>query len=71
MQRDIGEGQRGIIYIVEGMVDVDGFVAGAAQALLVENETALELMSQNGARLMWCFGAAHHEPIHQHGPFVD
>jgi len=71
MQRDIGEGWRGIIYIVEGMVEVGGFAVEAAQALLIENEAALELTSQNGTRLMWCFGAPHHEPIHQHGPYVD
>jgi len=71
MQRDIAEGWRGIVYIVEGAVEVGGIVAEAAQALLVEDETALELISQNGARLMWCFGAPHHEPIHQHGPYVD
>jgi len=71
MQRDIAEGWRGIIYIVEGAIEVGGVVAEAAQALLVENETVLDLTSQNGARLMWCFGAPHFEPIHQHGPYVD
>jgi len=71
MQRDIGEGWRGIVYVIEGVVEVGDVVAEAAQALLVEDEPELEVISQDGARLMWCFGAPHHEPIHQHGPFVD
>lgn len=71
MQRDIAEGWRGIVYIVEGAVEVGDVIAEAGQALLVENESALEMASQTGAHLMWCFGAPHHEPIHQHGPYVD
>ena len=77
MQRNIDDGWRGIIYVVEGEASVHAKDNATAQSLatadsaLVEHETTLTLHSTDGARLMWCFGAPHHEPIHQHGPFVD
>jgi len=71
MQRGINKGWRGIIYVVEGAIEAGGIITKASHALLIEGEVELEVTSQDGARLMWCFGAPHHEPIHQHGPFVD
>jgi len=71
MQRSISAGWRGFVYVVEGGVEMAGIPADAGQAMFVEQETVLEMKAEHGARLMWCFGAPHHEPIHQHGPFVD
>ncbi len=77
MQRNIDDGWRGIIYVVEGEAtlrtedDSPAQPLVAGDAALVEKETTLSLHSRDGAKLMWCFGAPHHEPIHQHGPFVD
>lgn len=77
MQRHINMGWRGIVYIVEGAVELgteegtDAQSLGAGDAVLVEGEPSLSLTSPAGAHLMWCVGAPHHEPIHQHGPYVD
>lgn len=69
--RPIPGGYRGFIYVVEGAITADGRQAAAGQALLVENTPTLALSAPDGARLMWCFGKPHHEPIRQHGPYVD
>ncbi|OIO68908.1 MAG: hypothetical protein COW19_09945 [Zetaproteobacteria bacterium CG12_big_fil_rev_8_21_14_0_65_55_1124] len=77
MQRNIDAGWRGIIYVVEGEAKLhteDGSSAlslAAGDAAHVEKESSLSIHSREGARLMWCFGVPHHEPIRQHGPYVD
>jgi len=77
MQRNIDDGWRGIVYVVEGEValctedDLPALPLAAGDAAFVEKETAMSVHSRDGARLMWCFGIPHHEPIRQHGPYVD
>jgi quercetin 2,3-dioxygenase len=77
MQRHIMRGWRGIIYIVEGAAELvaeektASLPLHAGDAALVESEDLLSLYSPEGVHLMWCVGAPHHEPIHQHGPYVD
>ncbi|HXH71744.1 MAG TPA: pirin family protein [Mariprofundaceae bacterium] len=71
LTRTIPAGFRGFVYVVEGEIDAGGQTATAGQALLVENETELSIAATEAARLMWCFGAPHHEPIRQRGPYVD
>jgi len=77
LQHAIDRGWRGIVYVAEGEADISATDQEAAislstgSAILVEKEPSLSLFSIAGARLMWCFGVPHHEPIHQHGPFVD
>ncbi len=77
IQRYVMRGWRGIIYLVEGSVELaaeegrEALSLCAGETALIENESSLSLKSSGGARLMWCFGAPHHEPIRQHGPFVD
>jgi redox-sensitive bicupin YhaK (pirin superfamily) len=69
--RDVGEGFRGFIYVVEGSIHVNGEAAAAGSAAYVDSEYSLKVVSTDGARFMWCFGKPHHEPMFQHGPFVD
>jgi len=71
VRRRIGDGQRGLIYIVEGEAAVNLHTAGEGEALFIEDEASLHIVSSHGAQLMWCFGRPHGEPIYQHGPFVD
>jgi redox-sensitive bicupin YhaK (pirin superfamily) len=71
LTRPIPEGYRGFLYVVEGAITADGKQAAAGQALLVEDVPGLTLSAPQGGRLMWCFGHPHHEPIRQHGPYVD
>jgi len=62
---------RGFIYAVEGTSEINGESLKKSQAAFIEHTEAVEIRSLDGAKLMWCFGKPHHEPIHQHGPFVD
>jgi quercetin 2,3-dioxygenase len=71
MTHDIPPGFRGFLYIVDGSIMIDGQTAKSGQAVLVEGTEAITLSAQKPARLMWCFGKPHHEPIRQHGPYVD
>jgi len=71
LKRETPAGWRGFIYVVAGSVGLNGKMLGVGDAGLIEAETALSLSSTEASHLMWCFGAPHHEPIRQHGPFVD
>jgi len=71
LTRAIPKDMRGFIYTVEGSVTVNGHPLQEAGAALIEAEAPLIIEAGQDARLMWCFGRPHHEPIHQHGPFVD
>jgi len=62
---------RGFIYVVEGDAIIKGEAYPTHSAAYIEHETSLALQSSNGARVMACIGQPHHEPIRQHGPFVD
>ena len=71
LNRNIAANYRGFIYAVRGEASINALPVNSGQAACVENETSLQVESSGGAHLMWCFGLPHHEPIHQHGPFVD
>lgn len=70
-QRKLTSELRGFVYAVEGEASINGDPIREGQAAFVEETAMLEIQSSEGARLMWCFGKAHGEPIYQHGPFVD
>ncbi|MDQ6950578.1 MAG: pirin family protein [Mariprofundales bacterium] len=68
----IPDGWRGLLYVVEGEATINGSPpCPSATAAFIEHETILSLNSDAGARVMACFGQPHHEPIRQHGSFVD
>lgn len=67
----IPEGMRGFIYAVEGSLEVDGHTIRAGDAVLVSDCTSITISALETSRAMLCFGRPHHEPIRQHGPFVD
>jgi len=71
LQRSIATAARGFVYMVSGEADINANHLKAGQAALVVGLTQMEIRNDTEARLMWCFGQPHHEPIHQHGPFVD
>ncbi|ATX82611.1 hypothetical protein Ga0123462_1764 [Mariprofundus ferrinatatus] len=70
-RHNIASAFRGFVYAVAGKFTANGVMSENGQALFIESEQLIELKSEQGARLMWCFGNPHHEPINQHGPFVD
>jgi len=70
-KKSVPEGMRGIVYMLEGSLMLNGETLQAGQAAFIEQETELELLVADVSRVMWCFGKPHGEPIYQHGPFVD
>jgi len=70
-QRSLSAGLRGFIYVVEGTAMVNGLTLHLGDAAFIEDVSALDLETTHAARLMCCFGMPHHEPINQHGPYVD
>ena len=71
LERNISDGMRGLIYVVEGALTVSGNQANAGVALFVDAESTLSIEANEASRFMWCFGKPHGETIYQHGPFVD
>jgi len=71
LQRNIAAQSRGLIYAVQGEASINGLPMSHGQAAYIEDETSVQIESAKDAQLMWCFGLPHHEPIYQHGPYVD
>ncbi|MDX8411735.1 MAG: pirin family protein [Mariprofundaceae bacterium] len=69
--RDVRKGFRGLIYVVAGAAGIDGTNVSAGDACYIDGHGRVEIVAAEDVHLMWCFGAPHHEPILQHGPFVD
>jgi len=67
----IETGHRGLVYVVEGEVDINGHRLTTGQACFIEAEDKLLMKAKQATRLMLCFGQPHGEPIRQYGPYVD
>ena len=70
-ERRVATGARGLIYVVDGSVEINGLKLESGQAACMDDIAIINILSAQTSRLMWCFGKPHNEPIHQHGPFVD
>lgn len=70
-RQDMPVDYRGLVYVVEGQVLVDGEVLRAGATALYEAPAILHIEAPSPARIMVCFGRPHGEPIRQYGPFVD
>jgi quercetin 2,3-dioxygenase len=68
---DIKASMRGIVYILKGQVEIDSTEVTVGEALFIEDQQRVEIVSQGDSELIICFGEPHNEPIYQHGPFVD
>jgi redox-sensitive bicupin YhaK (pirin superfamily) len=71
LKRNIAATYRGFLYAVRGNASINGVTVNSGQAVFIEDEASVQIESHDGAQLMWCFGQPHHEPIYQHGPYVD
>lgn len=65
------QGMRGIVYVMQGGIQVNAELVKADQALFIEDVTMLEFNATRDSQFMLCMGMPHGEPIRQHGPFVD
>lgn len=68
---DINNTHRGLVYIVDGEIELNGYHLQTGQACFIEGEDKLDIKAIKDSRLMLCFGQPHGEPIIQYGPFVD
>ena len=64
-------GDRGIVYVVEGRVDLAGQQLEQGEAGFFEHLADLDLTAAESSRLMIAYGRPHGEPIKQWGPYVD
>ena len=64
-------GWRAIVYVMEGMLAIDGASLGAGNAFFADDAARLALHAQPGTEFMFLAGLPHGEPIRQRGPFVD
>lgn len=67
----LAAGHRGFIYLVEGKLQVEEKIVRSGQAVFLEPGSDWSVTASSDVRFMFCSGAPHHEPIRQHGPFVD
>jgi redox-sensitive bicupin YhaK (pirin superfamily) len=63
--------QRGFIYVVDGGIQIDDQTVKTGDAYYFEDKNALQISGAEGAHIMILSGKPHHEPIYQHGTYVD
>lgn len=72
---EIPSGYRGFVYVVSGQASLNQQNASAGDACFydpgVDGEYKIVITANSECRLMVCLGTPHHEPIRQHGPYVD
>lgn len=62
---------RGFIYLLDGVLSINGHKLNAREAFFFEETQKLDIHAEKDSEFMLCMGKPHHEPIRQHGPFVD
>jgi len=67
----INKDWRGLMYIVSGEIEIEGKVAGTADAVMFSNIENITIKTKDDSRIMLCIGRPHGEPIKQWGPYVD
>ncbi len=67
----IPDGMRGLLYVVTGELAAHGEHLAEGDALFVEHLSHWDISAKTDSRFMLCLGRPHHEPIRQHGPYVD
>lgn len=67
---DVPEGWQGFLYVVSGELSVGPKQLSAGESWLFK-AGAQAWTALSDAQVVWAAGQAHHEPIIQHGPYVD
>lgn len=67
----IATNMRGLIYVVEGEIEINGQHYAKGDAAFIDNETQITTTAKESSEYMLCLGTPHGEPIIQYGPFVD
>jgi redox-sensitive bicupin YhaK (pirin superfamily) len=61
----------GFVYVAKGAITVSQQAVQSGEAFFTESVSELDVHADQDSVAMLCFGMAHHEPIYQHGPYVD
>ena len=69
----INSGLNAIIYVLSGGLTLNNDTANPTESFLIQAEGQQDLLikASKDSEFMFCCGASHNEPIHQHGPYVD
>ena len=67
----LDQGMRGIVYVMQGAIQVNNDLVQLDQAAFIEGVTMLEFKAMKESQFMICMGMPHGESIRQYGPFVD
>ena len=62
---------RGIVYVMQRSIQVNGDLLKPDQAAFIEDIKALEFKAMKDSQFMICMGMPHGESIRQYGSFVD
>lgn len=62
---------RGLIYVVDGGIEINSQTYKTADTAFFDNENQISIKATMKSKLMICYGSPHGEPIKQYGPFVD
>jgi len=71
LNEPVTAGHRGLVYIVDGDLELNGSNLVTGQACFIEGTDSLAMKAIKDTRIMLCLGQPHGEPIRQYGPFVD
>ncbi len=69
----INQGFNAIVYVLSGNIILADDVLDPGESLLIKASEIkiLSVEAKIDSEFMFCCGLPHHEPIHQHGPYVD
>ena len=69
----INQGLNAVIYALSGDIVLAGETLSSTESLLIEadEEQNLSIQAKTDSEFMFCCGLPHHQPIYQHGPYVD
>ncbi len=69
----INQGLNAIIYVLSGELILGNETVSVTKALLLEcnEEQNLSIKADKDSEFMFCCGMPHHQPIYQHGSYVD
>ncbi len=69
----INQGLNAIIYMLSGDIILGDETLGMTESLLIEahKEQNISIQAKLDSEFMFCCGTPHHQPIYQHGSYVD
>ncbi len=67
----IPEDFAGFVYVYQGILTAEETIVNSGEAALLEELKELPVQGRDRVQFLLVAGRPHHEPIYQHGSFVD